>query len=433
MRRRGFIKTGLFAGALFSARYASALNFLNKGANSNVNVGIIGCGGQGRGHMANYSAIKNCKVVAGADVNKKHLGYASDVAKRYNIENFKTYTDFRELLADKSIDAVSITVPDHWHAHIAIAAIKAGKHLFLEKPFAYSIYEGRRILDELSKSPSTVMQFGSQQRSMNAFRKVEYFAKNGYIGNVHTAVACCPFGHIGGEVQPAEVPEGLDYEFWLGPARKVPYTNGRCDGTNPAGKGWYQIRDYSGGWVTAWGSHHLDCCQWALGKDSEYPIKVEASGLFPKSGVFDVAYQFNSEYKYSDGKRLIFTTPHTPHRENVWLIGDEGWVSASRRGFNSSIPALNLMEIPDERITAHPEISAEYHQHFQNFIDAILYGIPTVTNPNAACLSTELCHMCNISMDMQRPLEIDVANACFKNDSSANAMMRAPMRKPWAI
>ncbi len=442
MHRREFIrKSALAAGASFALKGTSLAlsvraseSFFKRSANSKVNVAVIGCGGQGRFHLARYMAAKDCRVVAGADVNAKNAALAKQMAdKHYADSSFKTYSDFREILADKSIDAVSITVPDHWHAYIAVAAINAGKHVYLEKPFAYSIYEGRKILEALKKNGGVVLQFGSQQRSMRHFRRAEYLVRNGYIGNAHTAIACSPYGHIGGEVEASPVPEGLDYDFWLGPARHVPYTAGRCDGTNPPGKGWYQMRDYSGGWVTAWGSHHVDSAQWIMGKDLEYPVRVEAEGEFPKSGVFDVAYKFYSEFRYAGGKKIIFTTPQTPYRGNVWIIGDEGWISAHRGGFEASNPALAAMHIPDERITPRGPIEDDYLSHFQNFLDAILFKIPTITTPSAACLSTEICHMCNIGMDLRRPLEWDATSLSFNDDAAANRMLRAPMRAPWTI
>jgi len=429
MDRRGFLRRGALAGA--GALIMQNLFAREILANDKINVGIIGSGGQGCFHALKYMQLPEFRVVAVCDVNANNSRIGKNkVDKFYKNKECKIYGDFRELLADTSIDAVSITVPDHWHAIIAVSAIKAGKHIYLEKPFAYSIYEGAKILEALAAAPSVVLQFGSQQRSMTHFKRAKYLVENGYIGNVIKAVACSPYGFIGGDTQSAPVPEGLDYDFWLGAARHVPYTPGRCNGAN--GRGWYQIRDYSGGWVTAWGSHHVDSGQWIIGKDNVAPVKIEAKGEFPKVGVYDVAWKFNCEYTYADGKQIIFTTPQGENKGNVWIIGDEGWVSASRGAFLSSNPALARMHIPDTNLTPRANMD-DYSGHFLNFAEGIKYGVKRVAGANSACLSTDLCLMCNIALDLGRPLRWDASSASFAGDNVANNYLRAPMRTPWVL
>jgi myo-inositol 2-dehydrogenase / D-chiro-inositol 1-dehydrogenase len=276
--RRGFLR-GSLAAALPLAFPAFA-----KGAppppSKRLQLGVIGVGGQGAGsHARMWASLPESRLVAVCDVNRNAAAAAKAQADTtQGDKDCSAYGDFRELLARDDIDAVSIATPDHWHALIALAAIRAGKHVYLEKPVAYSVAEGRALVDAVRRY-GVVLQNGTQQRSMGTFQRAAWLARSGRLGKLHAAIAISPYGPQGGDPKPADAPPEIDYEFWLGPAPWKPYTPGRCSGHG--GVGWYHIRDYSGGWITAWGSHHVDCAQWALGKDHEAPVLVEAQGEFP--------------------------------------------------------------------------------------------------------------------------------------------------------
>lgn len=391
-----------------------------------LNLAVIGTGGQGSSHAAVWAGVPESRLVAVCDVNRQHAARAkanADAAQ--GDKSCAVYQDFRELLARTDIDAVSIAVPDHWHALIALAAIRAGKHVYLEKPVAYTVEEGRALVNAVRRY-GVVLQNGTQQRSMSPFQRAAWLARSGRLGNVHTAIAISPDGPQGGDPNPTAPPPEIDYEFWLGPAPYKPYTPGRCSGHG--GVGWYHIRDYSGGWVTAWGSHHVDCAQWALGKDHEAPVSLEAKGEFPKEGVFDTCSRWRAEFRYADGKKLIFATPGEADGQtaNVTIQGDQGWVMADR-GFIDAHPKSLLAEQPG------PLPDAWSTDHYRDFLQAIREGRDPAAPIEGAHLSTTLCHLANIAIVLQRPLRWNGARERFIDDPVADSLLTSPMRAPWNL
>ena len=411
--RRGFLRGTLAASLPFAV--PSMLRAAAPPPSKRLNLAVIGTGGQGSGHARVWAGLPESRLVAVCDVNRKHAEQAkANADSAQGDKSCAIYQDFRELLARADIDAVSIAVPDHWHALIALAAIRAGKHVYLEKPVAYTVEEGRALVDAVRRY-GAVLQNGTQQRSMSPFQRATWLARSGKLGNVHTAIAISPYGPQGGDPNPATPPPEIDYEFWLGPAPWKPYTPGRCSGHG--GVGWYHIRDYSGGWITAWGSHHVDCAQWALGKDHEAPISVEAKGEFPKEGVFDTCCKWRSEFRYADGKKLIFATPgEADGRMNVLIQGDQGWVCADR-GSIDAYPKSLLAERPGPLADPWPT------DHFRDFLQAIREGRDPAAPIESAHLSTTLCHLTNIAIVLQRPLRWDGARERFIDDPVADSML----------
>ena len=390
-----------------------------------LQLAVIGTGGQGSGHARTWAGLPESRLVAVCDVNRQHLAKAqADADAAQGTGSCTAYQDFRELLARDDIDAVSIATPDHWHALTALAAIRAGKHVYLEKPVAYTVAEGRALVEAVRRH-GVVLQNGTQQRSTNTFQRATWLAHSGRLGTVHTAIASSPYGLQGGNPDPAEIPPEIDYDFWLGPAPWKPYTPGRCNGHG--GVGWYHMRDYSGGWITAWGSHHVDCAQWALGKDHEAPVSIEAHGEFARHGVYDTCYKWRAEFRYADGKKLIFATPtEAEGKMNVLIQGDQGWVCADR-GRIDAHPKSLLSERPGPLADPWP------NHHYQDFLHAIREGREAAAPIESAHLSTTLCHLANIAILLGRPLRWDGTSERFVNDPVADRMLAAPMRAPWNL
>lgn len=376
-------------------------------------------------HVRMWCALNDSRLVAVCDVNRQAAAAAKAMADEMQGDHdCAEYSDFRELLARDDIDAVSIATPDHWHGLNTLAAVRAGKHVYLEKPVAFTIAEGRAIVEAVRRH-GVVLQHGAQQRSLRTFQHAAWLAHSGRLGRVHTAIATSPYGVRGGDPNPAEPPAGLDYEFWLGPAPWKPYTPGRCRGHG--GVGWYHIRDYSGGWITAWGSHHVDCAQWALGRDHEAPVTIEAQGEAPGEGVYDAYHKWRAEFTYADNTKLIFATPGEAHgRMDVLVMGDDGWVCADR-GRIDAHPKSLLAEHPGPLADPWPR------HHYQDFLDAIRDGREPAAPIESAHLSTTLCHLVNISIDLQRPLHWDHSRERFVDDHIANRLLAAPMRAPWSL
>jgi predicted dehydrogenase len=423
LSRRGFLRGSL--AATLPAALPRILRAAPPPPSERLNLAVVGTGGQGSGHARTWAGLPESRLVAVCDVNRKHAALAkADTDSAQGDPSCAIYQDFRELLERDDIDAVSIAVPDHWHALIALAAIRSGKHVYLEKPVAYTVEQGR-VLVEAVRRHGVVLQSGTQQRSMSPFQRATWLARSGRLGRVHTAIATSPYGPQGGDPNPAPPPPEIDYEFWLGPAPWKPYTPGRCSGHG--GVGWYHIRDYSGGWITAWGSHHVDCAQWALGKDHEAPVSVEARGEFAKDGVYDTCWKWRSEFRYADGTKLIFATPNEAEgRKDVLIQGDQGWVAADR-GSIDAFPKSLLAEQPGPLADPWPV------HHYRDFLQAIREGRDPAAPIEGAHLSTTLCHLANIAIVLQRPLRWDGKIERFIDDPVADRMLVSPLRAPWTL
>ncbi|MBI3117104.1 MAG: Gfo/Idh/MocA family oxidoreductase [Candidatus Hydrogenedentes bacterium] len=424
LSRRTFLKG---AAALAVGPTILPASVFGQNAPSNrITMGIIGCGGRGRNHCSEiYHQREQVQLLAYCDVNAAHRAKMHAMThEMYQNDDRAEYNDFRELIARDDIDAVSIAVPDHWHALIAVAAARAGKHLYSEKPLAYSIVEGRAMVDAVKES-KVVFQHGTQQRSAEQYRHACDLALNGYLGAVHTYKVGSPFGIQGGSTAPAPVPEGLDYDLWLGPAPFHEYTDGRCSGDG--GVGWYHIRDYSGGWITAWGSHDLDIPQWANGTDHTGPVEVEGRAEFAANGVYDTAWKWHVESKYADGKKLIYTSEdENPH--GIRIEGSDGWVFVNRVVIKAEPESLLKIQFkPEDKRVAVSD------SHFGNFFDCIRNGGTPVAHAEAAHRSTTIGHLCNIAARTGRKVQWDPEKEQIVGDEEQAGMLARPMRAPWKI
>lgn len=400
-----------------------------------LNVAIAGGGTRCNAHTHGFSSIPGVRVVAVCDVWPKRAAAAKQTIDKLNGDSScKTYHDYREMISDPSVDIVTIAAPDHWHALIAIEAANHGKHIYLEKPFAYSVREGRAVVDAVRRN-GVMLQNGTQQRSISHFQRAAMLAKLGYLGEVDTVYAISPPGPTDGNPAPVAPPAGLDYDFFTGPAPVTPYVDGLAE--RKGTPGWYFLSPFSSGWVTAWGSHHVDSAQWALGKDREAPVAVEARGSRPTGGAWDTVCDWYSELTYADGKKLIFLTSDRPENPcvsgNILILGSKGWASATRGSFTSNPPNLARITLPgDDPEFAQIRAGGEA-MHYLNFVDAIRYGTRQNAPMEIGRLSTNLCHLTQIAIEAQRPLRWDNSKESFINDSQANRLLGRPMRSPWKL
>ncbi|MGQ9525769.1 MAG: Gfo/Idh/MocA family protein [Armatimonadota bacterium] len=394
------------------------------GPNDQINFACIGCGGSKGGFRQGINVTRwaashpGVKVVAVCDVDRKHL---DEAAAAFGPECAK-YTDFRELLARKDIDAVVIGTPDHWHAIIAIAAMKAGKDVYCEKPLTLTVSEGRRIVD-VARRTGAVFQVGSQQRSDARFRLACELVRNGRIGRVKRVEARIPSAPSGGPFQPKPVPPDFDWDMWLGQAPWTEYVPERTHGTF---RYWYE---YSGGMVTDWGAHHNDIAQWGLGMDRSGPIRVESVGKLPSTtgpNCFNVHTEFDITYTYPNGVTLLCTNKG---ENGVLFEGDEGWIFVSRGTIRASDQKLLTDPLP-----ANAERLYVSNDHMGNFIDCIRTRKQPICEPEIGHRSVTVCHIGNISLRLGgRKLTWDPKRERFTNDAEANKMLSRPMRKPWKL
>lgn len=416
--RREFLKgSAAVAGAAFAWPTIVPSSVFGAAAPSNrLTMGCIGLGGQGSGNMKGFNAKKDCAVVAVCDVDADHREKAREIA---GLDAKSSYNDFRDLLARDDIDAVSIAAPDHWHVPVSIAAVRAGKDVFCEKPLTLTIAEGRVLVDEV-KRYGRVFQTGSQQRSSSEFRKACELVVNGRIGKLRTMTVQIPGNNRKCEPTwtPEPVPQGLDYDLWLGPAPWEPYHKQRCH---------YEFRfllDYSGGQMTNWGAHYLDIAQWGNQADNTGPVEIKGKGEFPATGLFTTATKADIEYTYANGVKLVLTTGGGSTR----FEGSEGWIFVTRGKLDAEPKSLATSTIAPDEIHLYNS-----NDHKQDFLDCIKTRKDPICNAEVGHRSSTVCHLGNIAMLLDRPLKWDPQKEQFIGDDEANRMRQRPARAHWCL
>lgn len=403
--------------------------------------GCIGVGNQGHAVMRNFLAQDDARVVAVCDVKTRCLDIAKNrIDHHYGDRGCATYKDFRRLLARDDIDAVLIATPDHWHVLMALAAARAGKDIYLEKPLGLSQAEDRTLHAAVHRY-GTVFQFGTQQRSGSRFRLACELARNGRIGRLQTINVWCPGSRPGGSTEVVPAPHYLDYRMWLGPAPFVPHTRHRCANSIVPGepyKIWPFIADYCWGWIAGWGIHALDIALWGAGPELGPPLEVEGIGTIPDHGACDTATTWRVAVTYGGGMMIDFRAHPAPDewRERYGRIrdhgtvfeGTEGWVHVDRAGMNAHPKSLlNAGAEPGEiRLCRSPG-------HVRNFLDCVKSRARTVCPIDAAVEADTLCQLCAVAVQRERRLRWDAASKRFVDDETANRMLVRPMRSPWRL
>ncbi len=453
--RRQFIRrtsTAVLAASSFPTLIpASALGANGATAPSNrVVVGAIGVGPQGRGDLGGFLAQPDVQVVALCDVAQRNLNAArNQVNQRYQNQDCKTYGDFRKLLARSDIDAVLIATPDHWHVPVAIAAAKAGKDMYLEKPMGLSIAEDQ-ILRKVCQQKKRIFQFGTQQRSSREFRRACELVRNGKIGRLKQIDVWCAASHPGGSTKPAPVPDGLNYDFWLGPASYTPYTDGKAFDNFPPGtwKTWWFNYDYALGFVAGWGVHPLDIAYWGHPAMMNGPLEVEGKGLIPTEGACNTSVAWDVNFKFADGVRLWYRgtpngcEPNTMNDFKEWRAkfgdirdhgtafeGTDGWVHVYRGGLFTS-PA----KLAEESLGPNDQPLPVSTGHQRNFIESVRNRKPAICPIEDAVIADTLCHLSDIATRVDRKLTWDPKKEKFLKDDDANKRLELrPMREPWKL
>jgi predicted dehydrogenase len=446
-RRQFLRKTTAVAAAAMSVPLIVPASAFAKGdkpaPSQRITLGVIGTGNQGFNDLRGFMDDSRVQIVAVCDVNRESPGYwdgkvgGREPGRRLVEERYATdrksgkfkgcdaYADFRELIGRKDIDAVLICTPDHWHAIPVIAAAKAGKDIYCQKPLSLTIAEGRAMSDAVQKY-QRVFQTGSQQRSDSNFRRACELVRNGRIGKLHTVRCGLPggrtdYGKTGQRKKPEPVPDGFDYEFWLGPAPKAPYAPARCH------VNFRWIYDYSGGQVTDWGGHHPDCAQWGMGTEHTGPVEIRnAKGVFPPDELWNTATEFYFEAIYANGVKLIISNKE---RGGVTWEGAGGWVWANRGKHEASPKALLDSKIGPGEIHLY-----ESNNHYRNFIDCVLSRKETAAPVETAHRSITICHLGNIAMRLGRDrLKWDPVKEQILDDAEAAKMLSRPYREPWKL
>ena len=424
--RRSFLKQVTLGTTSLALPYLVRPSALGKAgtvpAGERITMGFIGTGSHGIGmNLKSFLAQPDAQAVAVCDVDPVHLKQGQDaVNKKYGNTDCATYKDFRDVLARDDIDAVMISTPDHWHVPMSIAAAKAGKDVECEKP-TLTIAEGRALCDVM-KRYGRVFQWSTEDRSVDVYHRMCELVRNGRIGKVHTIRVELPSGpNTGGNPKPMPVPEGFDYELWLGPAPWAPYTKDRIHWN------FRWIQDYSGGMLTDWGAHLLDGAQWGNNTEHTGPVEVEGTGKFWRDGLYDTAYEYHIEYTYADGVRLIVTSG-TP---SLRFEGTEGWIG--NRGWRAKLQA-EPKSILDSVIGPN-----EIHLYTckggdqRNFLDCVKSRKDCYFPPEIGQRCFTITHIGNMSMLLGRKLRWNPEKERFINDEQANRMLSRAMRSPWRL
>ncbi len=420
MRRRDFLKVAGQAGAAAFAlplmRPRRALGRL--AANEKVVIAIIGCGGMGRHHLNNLLKNERVRIAALCDVWKQRytevIGQVSGPCDGYQ--------DFRRVLDRKDIDAIWVATPEHWHALIAIHGCQAWKDVYVEKPLTTSVYEGRKIV-EAARRYGRVVQVGIQQRSMEVYRKAIDIIHSGGIGKVCTARAWVDHNWTFQPENIQEPPADLDWDLWLGPAPKVPYSPER----------FWNFRlydDYAGGQLTNWGPHLVDIALWGMNEDS--PLSVAAVGGSYRALPLEDEEIIEAVYEFK-GCTMTWTQTYGEKRAGkgygTSFQGDKGTLVIDRESYMVEPKKLGFETFKEPREDAFMTVV----DHHNNFLDCI----HTRKRPNADVeighRSTSACLLANIAVDCRRQLHWDGQAERFINDEAANRHLYRPYRAPWHL
>jgi len=411
-----------------------------------LTLGCIGMGKQMKGHLGSFLGRDDVEVLAVCDVDTTRREAAKKrVDDTYTKKSGQTrtdcaaYNDFRELLARKDIDAVVIATPDHWHAFIAIAAVRAGKDVYCEKPLTYNIHEAVTLVKEVRKA-NRVFQTGSQQRSSKEFRIACELVRNGVLGRVNSVHVS--FGDPASPyTKPAEDMEpGLDWNLWCGPGPLVPYNPMLAPrGLHDHFPKWRDTWEFGGGMITDWGAHHIDIAQWALDKDGSGPVEIRA----PQG--WETAKR-GAQLVYADGTLLTHTKG-----KGVSFYGTHGEVHVNRGKFEFILGDKTIHKFWDKEIDKGTSMEREvtltereyladakvklYNSkaHFQDFLDCVQSRKQPICDVSIGASSVIACHLMNCAYRYGANAKWDPARNKFGSGGSSRWLTRDRYRDKWAV
>jgi predicted dehydrogenase len=447
--RRDFLATAgkglLLAG--FPAIVPASVFGVNAPSNR-INVGAIGTGRISRGHdLPGIWKYDAARIMAVCDLDSHRVRDAVTLVNGYYTrktgkpyDGVTGYAQYRDLLANKDVDAVVISTPDHWHALIAMDAVAAGKDVYLQKPASLTIAEGRALSDAVRRT-DRIFQIGSQQRSTPQFRYAAELVRNGRIGRLTAVEVGLPGDPAGDEEPVMPVPANLNYDMWLGSTPLVPYTEKRVHPQTGYGRpGWLRCEQFGAGMITGWGAHHIDSAHWGMGTELTGPVEVWGSAEFPAKGLWNVHGPFKTEALYADGVRM---TVSGDFPNGIKFIGTDGWIFVSRGNetVTASDPVARLKD-PQALAASDPTILTsvigpneihlyESKDHHGNWLDCIKSRQPPIAPVEVSHRACSACLLHHIAMKAKRKLFWDPVRERFRNDAAANALLSRPQRPPY--
>ena len=449
--RRNFIDLSAKAVAVAGFPTIVPASVFGENAPSNrINIGAIGTGRISRSHdLPGVWQYDNALVMAVCDVDSNRANdaktlvndfYGKKTGKPY--DGVRVYTDYRDLLTNKDIDAVLVSTPDHWHAPIVIDAVRAGKDVYMQKPASLTIAEGRLMADAVKQS-GRIVQVGSQQRSSRQFRYAAELVRNGRIGDLKTVYVGLPGDPSGNDEPEMPIPKNLNYDMWLGTTPEVYYTEKRVHPQVGYDRpGWLRCEQFGAGMITGWGAHHIDCAHWAMNTEHTGPIEISGRADFPKSGLWNVHGIFRTEALYKNGVRMVVSN-EIPN--GIRFEGTTGWIFVSRgdtpvtasdpiakqnaaKALDASEPKLITSEIGPSEV--HLPVSKEHHG---NWLESIVSRKEPIAPVEIGHRSCSACLLHHAAMKLNRKLLWNPDNERFINDPEADKLLSRPQRKAYAM
>ena len=421
--RRLFLRSSV-ATAAASAFNIVPAHVLGQQAPSNkIAMAMIGVGGMGSGNMNSFLHLDDVVVRIVCDVNTQKMESAKKkVDTSYSNTDCQMIKDFREVCSRKDIDAVMIATPDHWHAYVGTFAARHGKDIYGEKPFTHDLLEGRALVNAV-KQHGRIWQTGSWQRSSSEMRRAVELVRNGRIGKITHVEVGLPAGrslHVQAAVPNAQIPDGLDWNFWLGPA---PF----CTFQGVYDWDWRWVLEWGGGQMMDWIGHHADIAQWGLNRDTSGPVSIEGYAPFESDGIYDSPKTYRYTCRYDDGIELTVADSSQISMGAKWHGESGEWVYVNRGRFDASTP-----KIRDSKIEAG-ELRLGSPGHHRNFIDCVKTRATTLTPAEVAHRSARIGHLGQIAMLTGRKIAWDPSKEQILNDPAAAALLGRTPRGPWAL
>ena len=416
LSRRNFLGAGA---AAFAFNLVPSSVFGANAPSNRITMGLIGCGGQGVGDMGGFFGLQDVVFRAVCDVNKKKTVEAKKrVDNRYQNNDCKEYEDFREVCDRDDIDAVLIATPDHWHAYVGTYALAHGKDCYGEKPLTHDLREGQALVAAVKKY-GRVWQTGSQQRSGAEFRRAVELVRNGRLGKIVRVEVGLPGGGRGRRADAnAKIPEGLNWDMWLGPAPQRPF-QGVYDWD------WRWVLEWGGGQLMDWIGHHCDIAQWGLGMDHSGPVSFKGFGPYEPEGIYDSFKEYHVECKYANGIEMAVASDV---RGGCTWFGEKGdWIWVNRGAFEASSNALKDAKIePGEQ-----HFKSNGHQ--RDFIDAVKRRDTCPADIEMGHRSASVGHLCQIALLTGREIKWDPAKEQILNDKRAESLLGRAPRGAWKL
>jgi predicted dehydrogenase len=415
------------------------------GPSDRITLGFIGTGKQAHALMGACLPRGDVQVLAVCDVDTTRRTHAQSVVNAHyaaetssgSYRGCAAYRDFRDLLARDDIDAVVIATPDHWHAFMTIAAAKAGKDIYCEKPLSHGIAEGRAMVAAVERK-QRILQVGSMQRSSSEFRAASELVRNGVIGEVRRADFTLGGSAGGGPPFACELPgeplePGLDWDLWLGPAPKREYNSILSPrGVHNHYPAWRKYREYGGGGVCDWGAHHLDIIHWAMGLDATGPVEIfPAEQADASSGV---------RLRYANGFEARHLRATQSEENGVTFYGEEGRLFVGRQFFRLWIGEEQKAETQDDytRLLKEylPKDAVRLYRstnHVSDWLSSIRTRKQPICTAEIGHRTATACHLTNLAYQHGKPLKWNPQTERFADGTGDSRWLAPELRRPWRI